>query len=131
MFDAVGSREDITRRVLELLPFNDDSEDQRALKNWWYITSSISTNLRLTDLGDHAFRMADLEYRDLPWTTHAITENFAGILTKLGTLECPFYTGKKNRTEIWIRIYDSRVAVMIVLHGSVENYINSRLRHDK
>lgn len=108
-----------------------NTEDIEKLMFRWFATGRASSGLRLTEEGQEIFTVADIEYYDyaLVLDKDKMPEikrsEFALTLSK--KLRCPFYIGLKNRqaSSAYIRIYDSKVAMMINLYGSFYDYLDS------
>jgi hypothetical protein len=44
-------------------------------------------------------------------------------------LPCPYYIGRKKPTEPFIKIYDSKIAMMVNLYGDIYEYLrNSQIK---
>ncbi len=114
----------ITEAVRKQLP-SDDTPIETIIKDWWFTKSGES--LRLTAYGDLAFRHAEIEFFDVPITvTHEKWNSF--ILDCGKKLKCPFFIGiKKNKGPDgpYIRLYDSKIAVMMTLYGDIHSYLDS------
>lgn len=122
MTNFVVDKSAITKKVLTILDMA-DVEYQNAYRLWW---KNIRHNggLCLTEIGDKAFQQAELEYHDIDCSTYKgiIPGN---ILLKMDKyLLCPYipFIGNKNK---FLRVYDSRIAMMIELHGNFIEYLNS------
>jgi hypothetical protein len=98
----------------------------KLLFQWW-ATGRGSTNLRLTEEGKTAFDMAEITFYDYDLkfdNKDKVMKFMIGLGNKIA---CPFYLGIKNRSykSAYIRIYDSKIAMLISLYGSVDNYLES------
>jgi len=117
----------ITRAVLEQLPENQQTDIETARKTWW-LNIRKEGGLRLTDIGDMVFKIAEIEYFDFslvdPNKKLRHTLQFAIDLDK--KIPCPYYLVLKKLPTI--RIYDSKVAIMIGLYGNIFDYIDSTKR---
>jgi hypothetical protein len=119
----------ITEAVRKQLP-SDDTPIEVIIKDWWCTKSS--ENLRLTIYGDQSFRHAEIEYFDVPIT---ITQDkwYAFIIDCGKKLKCPFYIGvNKKHSKLegttggpFIRLYDSKIAMMLTLYGDIYGYLAS------
>jgi hypothetical protein len=133
-----SKKEKITQIILDQLPssstFKSIPLDKTLMR--WFVTGRTSTNLRLTDEGKQAFDLAEIEFYEYPLFT---TEEYKKIVSKkdlkgtkftvmLRKMECPFYIGMKtNQTKsAYIRVYDSKVAMMIGLYGSFKEYLETK-----
>jgi hypothetical protein len=121
-------KEKLTKIVLEQLPDISFSLDH-AIKAWW-VNLLKNGGLRLSDAGDLAFRKAEFEYFDfdffMPNSVNVSWNQYMLDLNKKMT--CPYYINVKsdeNKKMPFIRIYDSRIAMLINLYGGVDRYIQS------
>ena len=100
----------------------------------WWVTGRSSDSLRLTDEGRQAFDQAEIEFFDYPLFTEQELKNMSKAFVegskftmKLKKINCPFYIGKKTQysKSLYIRVYDSKVAMMIGLYGTFTEYLDS------
>jgi hypothetical protein len=102
-----------------------DIDVNKLYKRYWY-TGRSTKNLRLTEEGKNAFDMLDLEFFEFHLNT--TTEKFPYHMVDIGKkLRTPFYIGFRNRfyKSAYIRIYDSKIAMLINLYGSFAEYLDS------
>ncbi len=118
-------KEKITQSVIDQL----DSSYwifETAMKKWWK-NPRRDGGLRLTSVGDLEFRHAKIEYSDHNLTT--IKKSYYNFVLDLDKkIKCPYYidvNSNEGKQIPFIRLYDSRVAVMLVLYGDLESYLNS------
>lgn len=103
---------------------------EKILFKWW-ATGRSNNSLRLTEDGKFAFDLADIEFYEYPLITKSnqIEEiKFTKYTIELGKkIKCPFYIGHKNRMlkSAYIRLYDSKIAMMVSLYGSFHEYFYS------
>jgi len=123
----MSSKEEFTKIILAEKPDIHLTFEQ-ALKTWW-MNIRKDGGFRLTDPGDIAFRSADFEFFDFDFMlkNSNVTLSWNQYILELNKkLPCPYYINVKS-TEAkkmpFIRIYDSRVAMLINLYGSVDRYI--------
>ena len=114
----------ITRAVMDQLPSN-NIPIETIISDWWFTKSGDS--LRLTPQGDIMFRQAEIEYFDLPVK---IKLNFwYKFLTECNKkIKCPYYFSANKTIEVkepFIRLYDSKIAMMLALYGDIESYLES------
>ena len=108
--DSVKRR--ITKAILEQIP-NCDIDLDRAMKTFW-LDIRNEGGLRLSDVGEQAFKVADIENL---------------MLDLSQKLPCPYYIGRKKPSEPYIKIYDSKIAMLINLYGDIYDYLrNSNIR---
>ena len=125
MSDNRQLKETITKAVLAQLPSTEYSLRQ-VIQNWWLTKSG--DGLRLSPTGDMAFRHAEIEFFDLPIT---ITQNnWHKFIVDCGKkIKCPYYIGVNNddgkKKNMFIRLYDSKIAVVMTLYGDIHSYLDS------
>ena len=121
----------LTQALIKLLDI-DQTIPKQSINNLlfkWWATGRTGSSLRLTDEGMKAFTEAEIEFFDFPLFDKKIDIKKAEVkkLTlKLGrSLNCPWYMGFKNQQikSAYIRVYDSKVAMMITLYGSFMEYL--------
>ncbi len=122
-------KKQITTKVIEQLPeamrmFTVDE----CMRRWWQ-TGSSGTALRLSEMGDTMFRVAEIEFYQYDFSVK-LDEGWHGyILDMSKKLKCPYYLGvvkeqgKKNKP--YIRLYDSKIAMMVSLYGNIDDYLKS------
>lgn len=135
-----SKKEKLTEIILDQLPNSSTFKTipaDKTLMRWW-VTGRSSNNLRLTDEGKQAFDLAEIEFFDYPLFTDQELKDikaskktiFEGskFTVKLKKIDCPFYVGMRtNQTKsAYIRVYDSKVAMMIGLYGSFTEYLESK-----
>jgi hypothetical protein len=123
-------KETITEVVLAQLPESLSNEKNttvdKLLFRWWM--TGRQDGLRLTDIGDLAFRTADIEYYQYELKLHPETQYHAYILELNKKIKCPYYMGVNKdgkKAFPYIRFYDSKIAMMISLYGNVNEYLDS------
>lgn len=123
----MSSKETLTKIILAEKPDIPLNYEQ-ALKTWW-MNIRKDGGLRLTDQGDVALRKVDFEYFDFDFT---LTNSNVALSWNQFVLElnkkmpCPYYinvTPREGKKMPFIRVFDSRVAMLINLYGSVDRYI--------
>lgn len=118
-------KETITEAVRQQLP-PDTTPTEKIIAEWWFTKSGES--LRLSAIGDLAFRIAEIEFFDLPLSV--TQDQWNKFIIDCGKkLKCPFFIGvNKNvskKPEPYIRLYDSKIAVLISLYGDIHGYLES------
>ena len=118
-------KETITKVVLEQVDqtiWNFDS----AMKSWWF-NPRRDGGLRLTQVGDLEFRYADLENHTHSMITGKVKRSYYAFVLELDKkIKCPYYmdVNTKDKTP-FIRLYDSRISMMLNLYGNIDSYLNS------
>jgi len=116
----------ITEAVLKQTPDNQWTIDQ-AMSKWW-MTMRNESGMRLTDMGDLAFRFAQIEYYNYDFSIKIDSGWHAFILDLNKKIKCPYYIGvnkTKEHKQPFIRFYDSKVAMMVGLYGDLNSYLKS------
>jgi hypothetical protein len=94
------------------------------LSAWWY--TGRGSGFRLTQEGKYAFELAEIEYYEYPVKISTSYNAFVLDLSK--KLSCPYYLDIGLTTIITkgtVRLYDSRVAMMVSLYGSLMEYLDT------
>ena len=122
-------KELITNAVVKQMPEGwTDWTTEEAIKKWWQ-TGSRGDSLRLTEIGDVAFRLGEIEFYEDEFTAKIEGSYHNYILDLSRKIKCPYYLGvtksegKKNRP--YIRLYDSKIAIMVSLYGNIDSYLKS------
>lgn len=118
-------KEQVTQTVVEQLEGSYWSFEN-AMKKWWQ-NPRRDSGLRLSPMGNQAFQTAGIEYSD--HEIKKIDKSYYGFVIELSKkIKCPYYidVSKSETGNIpYIRLYDSRIAVMLTLYGDLESYLNS------
>ena len=119
----------ITEAVLAELPNNhsvDSSADSLMMRIW---VSGRQDGLRLTEYGDFLFRMAEIEYYQCDFKLREGTSEHAYVMEINKTIKCPFFLGvnkiEGKKKQPYMRLYDSKIAMMIELYGNIVSYLDS------
>ena len=122
-------KEIITEAVVGQLPaINNFTTVEEAMKKWWF-TGTSSDVLRLSEIGDMNFRMAQIEFYQYEFTPKA-EDTYHSYMIDLGKkMRCPYYLGvnkvEGKKSKPYIRLYDSKIAMMISLYGNLDSYLKS------
>lgn len=129
MSNRKSTKQQLTEIVFAQIPsqYNEDLETpiDSLLFKWWM--SGRQDGLRLTPKGMLAFKLADIEYYDYPFQIEEKT--WYQFLVELNKkMKCPYYIGvnkieKSNKP--YIRLYDSKIAMMVGLYGNFTEYLDS------
>lgn len=121
---------DITRLVLEIIQPDYSLDDYKVAMSMWWRDIRPTGGLGLSKDGHNAFMQAQLEYWDIP-------VNLANIGTPESMLRivrgvhCPHYHIFLEMAKVryfkkpTIRIFDSKIASLMILHGSFQSYLES------
>jgi hypothetical protein len=119
-------KEQVTKLVLE---YADKTywNYERAMQSWW-ANPRKDGGLRLTLVGDLEFRYAKLEsYTHILSFKNLIKSNYYQFVLEIEKkIKCPYYLDVDNaEKKPYIRLYDSRISMMLNLYGDLESYLNS------
>jgi hypothetical protein len=98
-----------------------------AMQKWW-MTMRNETGLRLTEMGDLSFRFADIAYYDYDFDIRLDDGWHNFILNMNKKIKCPYYVGLNKSKDVkqpYIRLYDSKIAVLVSLYGNINDYLKS------
>lgn len=122
-------KQTLTELILKEIPktnpnyYNADVDS--LLSQWWF--TGRQDSLRLTEQGMMAFNDANIEFYDFDFKQEGQSyHNFILDLNK--KIKCPFYIGQKKLDKsktLYIRVYDSKIAMMLGLYGNLQEYLNS------
>jgi hypothetical protein len=122
------SKKQITQKIYNSLPSDSPYKNQSLDKlnsSWWW-TKRSTEGLRLTEEGMNVFKSLELEYFDFDFPLSIDKHVHVGVI--LGKkISCPYYIGFKSRyyKSAYIRIYDSRIAMLIALYGTLQEYLEA------
>ena len=98
----------------------------------WWVSGRAGSGLRLTVEGSKAFDYAQIAHYDFPvdttgrvWTV-MMWERYAVIINK--KLQCPHFISSTltiDKKQLYVRVYDHKIAMMLGLFGSLTEYIES------
>ncbi len=120
----------VTVAVAKELPDELKEERETAvdtlLFKWWQ--SGRQEGLRLTDYGDLAFRMAEIEFYQYDLKPQPANSYHAWLMELTKKIKCPYFIGVNKdgkKSKPFIRFYDSKIAMMVSLYGNVNEYLDS------
>jgi hypothetical protein len=118
----------ITKAIYNNLPDDNPYKEiplEKLVFRWWW-TGRSTEGLRLNEEGMTVCSLIDLEYFDFDFPLSAESHVFIGV-TLGKKISCPYYIGFKNRLykSAYIRIYDSKIAMLITLYGGIKDYLES------
>lgn len=128
-----SKKEIITKLVYDSLPDKSHCQtftiEQLSFK--WFVTGRTGSGLRLTDEGMKIFTEANIAHYDF-----TVDHSFKGAFIKPDIftmalnkcIDCPYYLGVKREAQpsVYIRLYDSKVAMMVNLYGNIEDYLTAQ-----
>ena len=121
-------KETITEIVLKQLPSGFDQSKENALRTWWY-TGAKSEVLRLSESGDMHFRVAEIEFYQYDFTPKPEDSHHSYMIDLGKKMRCPYYIGvnkiEGKKSKPYIRLYDSKIAMMLSLYGDLDSYLKS------
>jgi hypothetical protein len=114
----------ITRAILAIeKPDYTEAQVQIALYRWWK-NPRLSGGLRLTDEGDLAFRTADIEFCQFEDDKESWYKDSKYMLMLDKKMASPYHVSFRPGDMI-VRIYDDSVSTLILLYGSVQDYVKN------
>lgn len=118
-------KQQITEVVLKEIPkehtFIHELALDKVMFKWWM--TGRQEGLRLTDVGATGFQLADIAYYEFEIKDNG--KSWYTFTRELGKkLKCPYYITSRDKKPI-IRIYDSKIAVMVNLYGELNGYLDS------
>jgi len=119
-------KEIITLSILKELDDGSWTYDD-AMTKWW-MTMRNEQGLRLTEMGDLAFRLAQIEFYNYDFNVELDSGWHGFILDMNKKIKCPYYIGvnkDKEKKQPFIRLYDSKIAMMVGLYGNITDYLKS------
>jgi hypothetical protein len=129
MTDRKSLKQIITEAVLAELPANkriDSTADNLMIRIW---ISGRQDGLRLTEYGDFIFRMAEIEYYQCDFKLRDGMSDHAYLVEINKKIKCPYYLGvnkvEGKKKQPYMRLYDSKIAMMIELYGDILTYLDS------
>lgn len=100
----------------------------------WFVTGRSGAGLRLTNIGATAFNSANIAHYDFDFVVpEKLKSNLDWGQKYLHSLsdkiKCPYYIGfqpnNEGKRNIFIRVYDHKIAMMLTIFGSLDSYIES------
>lgn len=108
-----------SHRIYHELPIED------VIFKWW--VTGRQDGLRLTDEGLTAFQLADIEFYDYEFRQDG--QSYHSFILELNKkIKCPYYLGvnkKEKSKSFYIRLYDSKIAMVLSLYGNLKEYLDS------
>jgi hypothetical protein len=130
------SKLEITKAVLKEIPHDLTTDHllpiDKVVFNWW-MGGRSGSGLRLSDAGFEAFTKAKIACYEFPLISEKtdldelMTNLNKFVLTLNKKIKCPFYlmASKKNNAKPTIKIYDDKIAMMVTLYGTLQEYLDS------
>jgi hypothetical protein len=121
-------KETITEIVVKQLPNGFEQTKDEAMTTWWF-TGPHSDVLRLSERGDMHFRVAEIEFYQYEFTPKAESSYHSYMIDLGKKMRCPYYLGvnkvEGKKSKPYIRLYDSKIAMMLSLYGDLDSYLKS------
>lgn len=130
MSNRKSTKQTITEAVLAEIPKSHRIYHELPIEDvmfkWWQ--TGRQAGLRLTDEGVIAFQLAEITFYDHEFKQEGQSYH-SFVLELTNKIKCPYYIGvnkvNKSKKEFYLRIYDSKVAMMLGLYGNLQEYLNS------
>jgi hypothetical protein len=119
------TKKEITEALLKQLPYENEPVE-KLIRQWWFTMSG--GGLRLTTIGDLKFREANIEFYTCKLTVKQ--QRWHSFLSDANKkLHCPYFLGvnkvENSKPDPFIRLYDSKIAMMMTLYGDIQSYLES------
>lgn len=126
MSERKSNKRIITEAVLAELPAI-SKPIEKVMFEWW-MSGNSGEGLRLTPAGDKAFRDAEIEFYQSE--IKLIGSSYYGFMVELSKkIKCPYFLGtekvENGGAKPYIRLYDSKIAMMMTLYGDLRSYLDS------
>lgn len=94
-------------------------------REWW--ATGRQNGFRLTEQGVQAFELAEIEYYEHTFGQEKNKSFNSFILEVNKKIHCPYYIGVNNYKDnrYYIRLYDSKISMMLNIYGNLRDYLNS------
>lgn len=125
-----ASRDQVTSAVLKILTPDYTDEDLHQANITWWKNFRRNGGFSLTVKGAEAFKSADIEHNEYEMGNAGMMTGHGISMTLSNKMAVPYYFYINERI-MRVKIYDSRVSMMIVLHGSVHEYLDTLPNRDK
>lgn len=127
MTDFCVDKHTITKKIISLIKLDYTSKDLKYAEKMWWNNIRSNGGLGLTKQGKEAFDLAGIEYWDIEIKISDIVKSSTKL--KLDQyFPSPYYIfigSLKPKVSPILRVYDSRIASLIMLHGNIIAYIES------
>jgi len=109
-------------------PWNNHEPDKLIFE--WFVTGRRGDGLRLTDVGATAFIKANIAHYSFELNKQSSRKNWESYVMVLNKkMHCPYYIGaeidEKKKKKPYIRVYDHKIAMLMTLYGTVDDYLDS------
>jgi hypothetical protein len=125
-----ANRDQVTGAVLRILTPDYTEEDLHQANITWWQNFRRNGGFALNPKGAEAFKDAGIEYQEYEIGP-------AGVMTGMGyqstlaiKMVVPYYF-YINERRMRVKIYDSRVSMMVVLYDTIHEYLDSLPNRDK
>jgi hypothetical protein len=119
-----ADRTAITKKILSIInPEYTEADLHQAMVTWWQNIRSTG-GFGLTYAGSQAFEKAELEFQEFDngVSSHMGNSGLSIGLDRKMITPYYFYSNEKRQK---IKIYDSRIAMLVTLHESVGAYLKT------
>jgi hypothetical protein len=117
------NKKEITKTIYELIHTTSTNKEVDQMMFKWWTSGRSGNGLRLTTEGMLAFRLAQVQLYEINLGKF-FDYDTAWRLNKL--MPCPFFiSASTNPKPYTLYVYDSKIAMMITLYGSITEYLDS------
>lgn len=119
-----ADRTTITKKILAIInPEYTEADLHQAMVTWWQNIRSTG-GFGLTYAGSQAFEKAELEFQEFDNGASGYISNMAFSLLLDSKMVTPYYFYSDQRLKK-VKIYDSRIAMLVTLHDTIGHYLNT------
>ena len=118
------TKSEITEKVLSILNTDYTADDLHNANVTWWKNIRSTGGYGLTYAGSQAFEKAEIEFQEFDEGPSGYMSMMSMSLTLDTKMVTPyyFYSNEKRRK---VKIYDSRIAMLITLYETVNDYIKT------
>jgi hypothetical protein len=118
------TRSEITEKILSILNPDYTADDLHNANVTWWKNIRSTGGYGLTYAGSQAFEKAEIEFQEFDEGPSGYMSMMSMSLTLDTKMVTPyyFYSNEKRRK---VKIYDSRIAMLITLYETVNDYIKT------
>ena len=126
-----ASRHVVTSTVLRILTPDYTEEDLHKANITWWQNFRRSGGFALTFKGTEAFMSAEIEFEEYEIGTVGLVTGMGMSSVLANKMVVPYHFYIDGRSTMKVKIYDSRVSMMIVIYGGVKEYLDTLPNRDK
>ena len=126
-----ANRDQVTAAVLRILTPDYTEEDLHQANITWWKNFRRTGGLALTFKGTEAFRDALIDFEEYDIGTAGVVTGMGMAAVLANKMVVPYHFYIDEHRTMKVKIYDSRVSMMVVLYGTVREYLETLPNRDK